>query len=119
MLKLMQALFSSAMIGSKGGGGERTVQVEGANPTIEPENNTWYECGVLESLVVDNAPAQGAYSIVFFTGATAADCTFDDTLHWPGDGSAPSIEANRRYEINVKDSAATFQDWPWPSEAST
>ena len=84
------------------------VTVSGATPTITPANNTIYNCGEVESLTITNPPANGAYSIVFTSGATPTDLSVDPAIKMP-DGF--SVEANKRYEINVLNRWAVAGSW--------
>lgn len=85
-----------------------TVTVEGTDPTINPADNTIYNCGELTSLTITNPPASGAYSIVFTSGATATTTTIPATILGLED-FAP--EANTMYEINVLDNRAVVGSW--------
>lgn len=78
--------------------------VSGTTPTIEPQANTIYKCGELTSLTISNPPKGGAYSIVFTSGATATVVTGIDNF---------TVEANKRYRIDVEDGYATFASWPY------
>ena len=84
------------------------VTVSGATPTITPENNTIYNCSELASLTISNPPTSGAYSIVFTSGATPTDLSVDPAIKMP-DGF--SVEANKRYEINVSGGWAVAGSW--------
>lgn len=85
-----------------------TVNVTGTTPTITPAANTTYNCGELTSLTISNPPANGAYSIVFTSGATPTDLSVDPAIKMP-DGF--SVEANKRYEINVLNRWAVAGSW--------
>lgn len=78
--------------------------VEEAVAEITPANNTIYKCGELTSLTITNPPATGKYSIIFFSGATATVVTGIDNF---------TVEANKRYRIDVYDGYATFDSWPY------
>lgn len=84
------------------------VTVSGTTPTISAADNTIYECGELTSLTVSGAPASGAFSIVFTSGATATTTSFPATILGLEDFAA---EANTIYEINVLDSRAVVGSW--------
>lgn len=84
------------------------VTVSGTTPTITPVNNTIYNCGEVESLTISNPTATGAYSIVFTSGATPTDLSVDPAIKMP-DGF--SVEANKRYEINVSGGYAVVGKW--------
>lgn len=85
-----------------------TVTVTGTTPTITPAANTVYNCGELSSLTISNPPAQGAYSIVFTSGATATVTSFPASIL--GLESFASA-ANTLYEINVLDNRAVVGSW--------
>ena len=87
---------------------ETVVEVSGTTPTITPANNTIYNCGEVESLTISNPPTSGAYSIVFTSGATPTDLSIDPAIKMP-DGF--SVEANKRYEINVLNRWAVAGSW--------
>lgn len=84
------------------------VTVSGTTPTITPINNRIYNCGEVTSLTISNPPATGAYSIVFTSGATPTDLSVDPAIKMP-DGF--SVEANKRYEINVLSNWAVAGSW--------
>lgn len=79
-------------------------QQTGSTVTITPEANAIYKCGELTSLTISNPPATGKYAIIFFSGATATVVTGIDNF---------TVEANKRYRINVQDGYATFDSWPY------
>jgi hypothetical protein len=80
----------------------------GASVTIAPEANTIYDCGELASLTITDPPAQGAYGIVFTSGATPTVTTIPETILGLEDFAA---EANTLYEINVLDNRAVVGSW--------
>ena len=82
--------------------------VSGATPTITPLNGNVYTCGELTSLTINNPPANGAYSVVFTSGATATVTTFPASILGLEDFAA---EANTIYEINVLDNRAVVGSW--------
>lgn len=84
------------------------VEVSGTTPTITPANNTIYECGEVLRLTISNPTATGAYSVVFISGSTPTDLSIDPTIKMP-DGF--SVEANKRYEINVSGGWAVVGSW--------
>lgn len=87
---------------------ETVVAVSGTTPTITPAANTIYNCGELTSLTIINPTATGAYSIVFTSGSTPTDLSIDPAIKMP-DGF--SVEANKRYEINVSGGWAVAGSW--------
>lgn len=84
------------------------VEVSGATPTITPTPNTIYNCGEVESLTISNPTATGAYSVTFTSGSTPTDLSVDPAIKMP-DGF--SVEANKRYEINVSGGWAVVGSW--------
>lgn len=76
----------------------------GDTVTITPEDNHIYKCGTLDSLTITDPPASGKYSITFYSGATATVVTGIDNF---------TVEANKRYRIDVEDGYATFDSWPY------
>ncbi len=130
-MSLLQAMIAAKLSGGPGGGAvssvngktgavlltaedvgaaaaETVVEVSGTTPTITPANNTIYNCGEVASLTISNPPAGGAYSIVFTSGATPTDLSVDPAIKMP-DGF--SVEANKRYEINVLNRWAVVGSW--------
>lgn len=81
-----------------------TVTVEGTTPTITPAANTIYNCGELVSLTISNPPAEGKYSIIFYSGANPTATVGIENF---------AAEANKRYEITVKEGYATYNSWPY------
>ena len=88
---------------------ETTIPVSGTTLAITPEANTLYNCGELASLTITDPTAQGAYGIVFTSGATPTVTTIPETIIGLEDFAA---EANTLYEINVLDNRAVFKGWP-------
>lgn len=84
------------------------VTVSGTTPTITPAPNTIYNCGEVASLTISNQPATGEYSIVFTSGSTPTDLSIDPDIKMP-DGF--TVEANKRYEINVSNRWAVVGSW--------
>ena len=89
-------------------GGETRVPVQGSEPVITPENNSYYQCGTITSLTVTSSPATGAWSVEFTSGATPTTTTFPATVLGLEDFAA---EANTIYEINVLDNRAVVGSW--------
>lgn len=86
----------------------KTETISGATPTITPAVNTIYKCGALDSLTITDPPAQGAYSIVFTSGATATVTAFPASILGLESFAAA---ANTIYEINVLDNRAVVGSW--------
>ena len=71
-------------------------------------NNTVYSYGELTALTISAIANPGEFSITFTSGSTATVLTVPNTMIMP-DGF--SVEANTRYEINVKDGYAVCMGW--------
>lgn len=86
-----------------------TVEIiSGTSATIDAEVNTTYKCGELTALTIDTIPPTGSFSVVFTSGATATVFTEPFGMVMP-DGF--SVEASKRYEINVSDGYAVVASW--------
>lgn len=83
---------------------ETVVNVSGTTVDITPEPDREYECGELVSLTISDPPPSGKYSIIFFSGATA-------TTIYGIQNFIP--EANKRYQIDVKNNYAKYDSWPY------
>lgn len=139
-MSLLEAVIAAKISGSGGGGGSITVDtalsptspnpvqnkavyaalanaadildgkqdkpieetISEAAASITPTDHTVYHCGTLTSLTISNPPATGKYAIIFFSGATATVVTGIDNF---------TVEANKRYRIDVSDGYATFDAW--------
>lgn len=82
--------------------------ISGTSATIDAEVNTIYKCGELSALTIDTFPPTGSFSVVFTSGSTATVFTEPSGMTMP-DGF--SVEANKRYEINVSDGYAVVASW--------
>lgn len=82
--------------------------ISGTSATIDAEVDTIYKCGELSTLTIDTFPPTGSFSVVFTSGATATVFTELSGMTMP-DGF--SVEANKRYEINVSDGYAVVASW--------
>lgn len=82
--------------------------VTGASASITPADNNIYNCGELTSLAISNPTQQGAYSIVFTSGATPTITSIPSTILGLESFAA---EANTMYEINVLDNRAVVGSW--------
>ena len=84
------------------------VSVTGTTPEIAAQNNTIYECGECTTLDITSYPATGIFSIIFHSGTTATVLTPASGIVMPDDFT---VEANKRYEINVLDGYALVAGW--------
>ena len=80
-----------------------TVTVSGTTTTIAASDNTIYECGELTSLTVSSFPASGKFWIWFTSGSTATNVSGIDNF---------TVEANKKYEIEVTNGYAKMWSWP-------
>lgn len=91
---------------------DKTATVEtisGTTATIAASANTIYKCGELTSLTISSVPETGEFTVIFTSGSTAT--VFDE----PSGMTVPdgfTVEANKRYEINVSDGYAVVASWP-------
>ena len=81
-------------------------EVSGTTPSIEVENNTFYDCGEIASLTVTDS-GDKFYGIRFISGSTPTVVTLTGVT-MPDDFT---IEANTVYEINVKDGYGVYASW--------
>ena len=88
-----------------------TVTVSGSTPTIEPADNTIYECGELTSLTIQTPPKTGSYCITFSSGSTATTLIVPASIQW-ANGETPVPAADTDYEINVRDNKAVYGAFP-------
>ena len=90
---------------------DTTVTVSETDAVILPDDRYNYNCGELVSLTITNSPETGSWSVVFTSGSPATDCNFPDSLQWQND-TAPTINANKIYEIIVNDNRAVCREFP-------
>lgn len=87
---------------------EVTVTTAGA-VSQECANNTIYTfTGALTSLTLTEASGAREYLVIFATGSTAPTVTFPSGVAF---SDALTIEANKRYEVSVRDGYAVAQAW--------
>ena len=86
----------------------RKITVPGTGLSINPENNCCYECGTLTSLTLSQAPEDAWFSVSFVSGSEATVLTIPQTLHMPEDFL---VEANTRYELNVRNGYGLAAGW--------
>ena len=89
--------------------GATVETISGTTATISATENTIYKCGELTALTIDTFPQTGSFSVVFTSGATATVFTEPSGMVLP---DSFSVEANKRYEINVSDGYAVVASWP-------
>ena len=82
--------------------------VTGTTPSITAAANTIYKCGEITSLTISSFPATGEFTVIFTSGSTPTTFTEPSGMVMP-DGF--SVEANKRYEINVSDGYAVVASW--------
>ena len=86
----------------------RTVEPEGTEITIQPENMVIYQCGEVTALSLSDFPECGTFALMFTSGAAATVLAVPNTLHIPDDFT---VEANTRYEMNVRNGYALVAGW--------
>lgn len=89
-------------------GKEQLRDLSGAEITLHPENGAVYACGELSALTLTDFPAVGSFVVTFTSGAEPTVLTVPQTLAMPEDFD---LEANTRYEINVRDGYALCAGW--------
>lgn len=82
--------------------------VSGTTASIAAAANTIYECGELSALTITSVPASGDFTVRFTSGSTPTTFTEPAGMVMP-DGF--TVEANKRYEINVSDGYAVVASW--------
>jgi hypothetical protein len=87
---------------------EVTVTDIGAVTQVCEDNHIYYFRGELTSLILTEATGAREYMIVFNTGNTAPTVTFPTGVEFP---SSFTVEANKRYEVSVRDQFAVAQSW--------
>lgn len=85
-----------------GGSGSVTKQI---NP------NTFYKFGEVTNLTISFAAEESyilnEYMFEFVSGSTPTTLSVPDTVKWSG-GSAPTIEANKTYQVSIVNNLAVF-----------
>lgn len=95
-------------VGASAAPSEVTVTTAGA-VTQECADNTIYTfTGALTSLTLTQATGAREYLVIFTTGSTAPTITFPSGVVFP---DTLTIEANKRYEVSVRDGYAVAQSW--------
>ena len=78
--------------------------------TIDAEDNHVYECGEMSSIAISTAPSGGEFTLIFTSGATPTVLTMPVAIS----NNLPSgwaVEANTRYEINVRKNYPVIASW--------
>lgn len=95
-------------VGASAAPSEITVTTAGA-VTQECADNTIYTfTGALTSLTLTQATGAREYLVIFTTGSTAPTVTFPSGVVFP---DTLTIEANKRYEVSVRDGYAVAMSW--------
>ena len=87
---------------------DRVLPVSGTEVTLLPEAGAVYECGAVTALTLSGLPGNGAFAVVFTSGAEATVLTVPTDLVMPENFT---VEANTRYEISVRDGYALCAGW--------
>ena len=91
-----------------GSGGERLFQITGTEATFSPEAGAVYACGELFALTLPDYPVNGSFVVTFLSGTVPTVLTVPQSLAMP---EGFTVEANTRYEINVRDGYALCAGW--------
>lgn len=81
--------------------------ITGTTPSISVNDNTIYTCEEVTSLTLTDT-ANKDFSIIFTSGSTPTTLTMPSIVHMPDDFE---IEANKRYEINIKNNYGLAASW--------
>lgn len=87
---------------------EVTVSDAGAVSQACADNTIYTFTGALTSLTLTQASGAREYLVIFATGSTAPTVTFPSGVAFP---DTLTIEANKRYEVSVRDGYAVAQSW--------
>lgn len=87
---------------------EITVSTAGAVTQACEDNTVYTFTGDLTSLTLTEASGAREYLVIFTTGSTAPTVTFPSGVVFP---DTLTIEANKRYEVSVRDGYAVAQSW--------
>ena len=95
-------------VGASAAPSEVTITTAGA-VTQECADNTIYTfTGALTSLTLTQATGAREYLVILTTGSTAPTVTFPSGVAFP---DTLTIEANKRYEVSVRDGYAVCASW--------
>lgn len=79
--------------------------------TVSPLDDTEYFYGELTALTISAMPTGHYHTrLSFSSGATATTVTVPNTLKW-ADGTVPTIEASKSYQIDVEDGLAVWREF--------
>lgn len=87
---------------------EVTVTTAGAVSQECADNTIYTFTGALTSLTLTQATGAREYLVIFTTGSTAPTVTFPSGVVFP---DTLTVEANKRYEVSVRDGYAVAQAW--------
>lgn len=87
---------------------EVTVTTAGAVSQECADNTIYTFTGALTSLTLTQATGAREYLVIFTTGSTAPTVTFPSGVVFP---DTLTVEANKRYEVSVRDGYAVAQSW--------
>lgn len=87
---------------------EVTIASSGAVSQACEDNTVYTFTGALTSLTLTEASGAREYLVIFTTGATAPTVTFPSGVVFP---DTLTIEADKRYEVSVRDGYAVAQSW--------
>jgi len=96
--------------GAGGGGGSYvppTVLTDQSSTSMALAGNTIYKwTSALTELSFASVEISDLETVLYFTTGGTVSFTDSSSLKWGGDGSAPSLEANTRYCISIRNGLA-------------
>lgn len=95
-------------VGASPAPSEVTVTTAGEVAQECADNTIYTFTGALTSLTLTQATGAREYLVVFTTGSTAPTVTFPSGVVFP---DTLTIEANKRYEVSVRDGYAVAMSW--------
>ena len=95
-------------VGAVAAPNEVSVSDDGDVSQACADNTIYTFTGALTSLTLTEASGSKEYVIIFTTGSTAPNVTFPSGVKFP---SSLTVEANKRYEVSVRDGYAVAQSW--------
>ena len=98
----------SDLAGKQDAATEVTNAASGAVSQACEDNTIYTFTGSLTSLTLTEASGAREYIVIFTTGSTAPTVTFPSGVAFP---DTLTIEANKRYEVSVRDGYAVAQSW--------
>lgn len=106
----MPTLINSNQLKDGGGGGGvplPTVVTDGDNTGLAIAANTIYKfTNALSTLTLSSAVVSDYESVLYFSTSSSIAFTDGTGVKWGGDGTSPTLEANTRYCIVIRNGLA-------------